>query len=357
MSELPVIECRGGAGERGRSHGEQLRNEVRDFYTAWVEHTRAQSGATEDDLISYASAHLPASKEYAPELVEEVAGIATGAGMPFESVFLLNCFDEVACHGPGIIKAGLHGCTTFAATGRATSDGRSYVGQGWDMPPLCPPNLLHLISDDQPDVLLVSHPGLVGGAGINEHGLAIVWNTLKAKDAGLGVPAPFVVRKALQATELAALVGSVIGSQRANGMNFVAADPVAAIDLELSATRYHATYSSGILAHANHFEAPEFLELELDIPLDAPDTLLRSGRMRVLLEERHGSVDLTALQSILADHVGGPGSICRHNARGFTTVVSLICVPSERAIWATNGNPCVESFVRYSVERADSGAA
>lgn len=350
MGELRVIECRGGAGERGRSHGEQLRNEVRDFYAAWVDYARSQSGATEQDLISYAVAHLPASREYAPELVEEVEGIAAGAGVPFERVFLMNCFDEVACHGPSIIKAGLHGCTAFAATGVATADGRSYVGQGWDMPPLCPPYLLRLISDDQPDALLVSHPGLVGGTGVNEHGLAIVWNTLKAKDVGLGVPAVFVARKALQATELAELVGNVIGSQRANGMNFVAADSVAAINLELSATRYHTTYCTGILSHANHFEAPEFLELEADSPLLAPDTLLRSGRMRVLLEEKRGLIDLEALQSIMADHAGAPGSICRHDAKGFSTVVSVIYAPDERAMWATNGNPCVEPFIRYSLE-------
>ena len=52
MGELRVIECRGAAGERGRSHGEQLRSEVRDFYAAWVDYTCCESGATEQDLIS-----------------------------------------------------------------------------------------------------------------------------------------------------------------------------------------------------------------------------------------------------------------------------------------------------------------
>jgi isopenicillin-N N-acyltransferase like protein len=224
VGELRVIECRGGAVERGSSHGEQLRAEIRDFYDAWVDSACSESGTTEQDLISYAGAHAPASRDYAPELVQEIEGIAAGAGLPFEAVFLINCFDEVTCHGPGIIKIGLHGCTAFAVTGRATSDGRSYIGQGWDMPRVYRPCLLRLVSDDQPDTLVVSHPGMIGGTGINEHGLAIAWNTLKTRDAGLGVPAPLVVRKALQATELAELIGSVIRSRRANGMNFVAAD-------------------------------------------------------------------------------------------------------------------------------------
>lgn len=355
MDELPVIECRGQASERGRSHGEQLRNEIRDSYAAWIDYTCSGSGATERDLLSYAAAHLPAASEYSSDLVKEVEGIAAGTGMPFEKIFLLNCFDEVSCHGPGI-REGLPACTAFAATRQATSDGRSYVGQALDGLRVYPAILLRLIGDDQPSVLVETHPGLVGITGINERGLAVVWNTLKAADAGVGVPASFVLRKALQATELAELVGNIIRSKRANGMNFIAADSEAAIDIELSATRYQTTYCRGLLSHANHFEVPELLGFEADLPIGLPDTLLRSGRMRVLLEEKRGSIDLETLQSIMADHSGGPGSICRHNSRGITTTASVIYVPSERTMWATNGNPCSQPFVEYALEAAQAGA-
>jgi isopenicillin-N N-acyltransferase-like protein len=368
MSDLTVLEFHGGPRERGGSHGEQLREEIPQFYEAWLSAMSISHGSeagygapvvgsSEADYLAFAAAHLPASREYAPELVVEVEGVAEGSGFPFEKLFLLNCFDEATCHGPALLHAGLHGCTTFAATGRATSDGTTYVGQGWDMPEYYPPYLFRLLGGNEPDALVIGHPGILAGTGINEHGLSIVWNTLKSADAGVGVPATFVVRKALQARELSELVGNVITSRRGNGMNFIAADEDAAVNLELSATRYHFTYSHGILGHANHFEAPEFLALELDLPAAAPDTLLRSARMRELLQRNQGTIDRVVLEEILRDHAGGPGSICRHHARGFTTLISVIYVPRERKMLATNGNPCMNEFVEYALEPTTAGAA
>jgi isopenicillin-N N-acyltransferase-like protein len=346
---LPVVELGGSAHERGLSHGEQLRNEIAESYDAWIDAVSSEKGVREADLISYAAAYLPASRTYAPELVDEVEGIARGAALSFESVFLLNCFDEVACHGAGMLGAGLRGCTAFAVVGRAVANGQTYVGQGWDMPRHFPPYVMRLIDEAGPNVLTLTHPGHVGGSGINECGLAIVWNTLKASDIRVGVPSTFVIRKALQAKELAELIGNAIGSPRANGMNFMAADADAAVDIELSASRYSVTYCDGVLSHANHFEAAHLLAYESDLPIDAADTLLRSGRMRLLLEESRGSIDLERLRTIMADHAGRPGSICRHDARGFTTLSSVIYSPLERKMWATNGNPCTEPFLEYTV--------
>ena len=156
------------------------------------------------------------------------------------------------------------------------------------MPRLYPPYFLRISGGDAPDALVFTQSGMVAGTGINEHGLSLCWNTLKASDRGVGVPATFVVRRALQARDLSEMVGLVIGAQRANGMNFVLADPDQAVDVEMSATRYNLSYCYGILSHANHYEAPELLQYEMDMPLTVPDTLLRSPRMRSLLEDRRG---------------------------------------------------------------------
>jgi isopenicillin-N N-acyltransferase-like protein len=362
MSELPVLNLSGGPRDRGGAHGEQLAEEIAAFYDLWIAALSSPAGSaaglgspggSEADYLAYGMAHLPAAREYAPELVQEIEAIAEGAGMPFEKVFLLNCFDEAMVHGPGLLEA-MHGCTAFAATGRATVDGVTYVGQGWDIQAYFPAYLLRIMCDDHPDMLVFSHPGILAGTGINEHGLCMVWNTLRANNAGLGVPATFVVRKALEASDLAQLIGNVISSRRANGMNFIAGDQDAAVNLELSPSRYHFTYSHGILHHANHFEAPEFLALEVDRP-GPRDTLLRSGRMRELLERSFGSIDREVLSEVLSDHAGGPRSICRHDAKG-VTLCSLIYVPAQKTMWATNGNPCTEPFVEFSVKATAAAA-
>jgi isopenicillin-N N-acyltransferase like protein len=357
MDAIPVVDLVGGPSERGRSHGTQLRDEIRNFYNDWTSQWRYQSesqeaGVSERDLLEYAVAHVPASRLYAPELVEEIEGIAEGSGLSFEQVFALNCFDEVACHGPSLISAGLHGCTAFAATGRATSDGRTYVGQGWDMPPYYPPYLFRHRGDDLPTLLVLSHPGILAGTGMNEKGLCLVWNTLKSRDAGVGVPAPLVIRRGLAAEELAEMIGRILSSPRANGMNFVVGDTVQAMNVELSATRYHVTYSRGVLSHANHHEAPDLLAagVEMEFPIAVPDSLLRTGRMRELLELQFGSLEAKTLQDVMRDHANAPGSICRHdNTRGFETRSAVVYNPAEGIVWASNGNPCTKPFVEYTV--------
>jgi isopenicillin-N N-acyltransferase-like protein len=345
---IDTIELAGEPRERGQAHGDQLRDELHSFYDGWMALVTDAWNTSEPDVRAYASAHIPAARAYAPDLVEEVAGIAEAAEMRFEQVFALNCFDEVICHGPDLLKAGLHGCTAFAVTGSASIDGHPYIGQGWDEPNLYPPFFFRVRDPHHPDAFVFSHPGIVAGLGMNENGLSLCWNTLKAADRGFGVPATFVVRKALQATELAELLGTVIGSQRANGMNFIVADEVQAVDIELSATKYHLTYCHGILSHANHFECANLLDFEMDLPNVVPDTLLRSGRLMDLLQARTWRIDLKTLsEEVMTDHAGGPGSICRHYCRGFETSVSIIFSPTDRKVWATRGNPCTAPFLEY----------
>jgi isopenicillin-N N-acyltransferase-like protein len=350
--DIPVIDLHGSAAELGYEHGSQLREAIGTFYEALLAQMCADGATNEDDLLSYARGHLPAAKEYAPELTDEILGIADGSGLSADRVLLMNCYDEVSCHGPRLLTTGPHGCTAFAATGRATSGGACYVGQSWDVPPYYPPYLFRLAHDDGTAKLMFCHPGMIGGAGVNSEGLALAWTTLRANDAGLGVPAPFVVRKALDSGHLGAMLGAILSARRANGMGFIAGDTVAAVNVELSATRYSVEYSHGTLGRANHYESPSLLQFEDDSPVDGPDTILRSGRMKELLACHSGSIEPAVLMDILCDHASRPGCICYHEFEGWRTCAALICDPQDGVMWVSNGPPCESGFRQYTVAPA-----
>jgi len=311
--------------------------------------------------LQYGMEHLPASKEYAPDLVDEVDGIAQGAGVAFEKAFFLNCFDEVSSYNPDLVNKAVHGCTAFGATGRATREGTTYVGQGWDMDEWYVPYLFRLLRPDgEPEALVLGHPSIIGGTGINSHGLAMVWNSLKPTDTRVGAPCTFVLRKALQQQSLGELVGAIINCPRANGMNFIAGASYGVVDVEVTATKYSVTYGT-IVHHANHYEAPELKLYEEYLPNAVPDTLVRTARMRQLLDERYGAIDLPACQEIMRDHGNYPGSICRHCIPGRTnpwqTQSALIYVPAEGKVLASNGRPCETPFVEYTLTPAREMAA
>lgn len=261
MESIPVIKIAGSPYERGVQHGSALAGEIRAFYTHWIEAAGSGTRAiTERDAQGFALGLLPESRAQAPELVTEVEGIAEGAGLPFEHLWTLNCFDELGgFHFYEEIRAG-RACTTVGATGHSTTDGTTYIGQTWDIGEWYPSALLHIAPhDEMPEALVYTHPGVVGGNGINAHGIALVWNSLRPRDMRNGVPVPFLVRRALAAPKLNDAISAVLRPVRAIGFNFVLGASFGAVNIEATATRQHVTYIGRHLAHANHYEAPELL--------------------------------------------------------------------------------------------------
>ncbi len=225
MDEMTVVTLTGSPHERGWQHGKTLKDGIHRFYQAWSEMLFDSSPfkLTEADLLSFAKKNGPYIKEYAPDIYQEIEGIAEGADMDFDKALYMNCFDEeyvfqslpqlragtAGAPPPGALPAG---CTSFAAFGPATADGKVYIGQNYDYSSVYLEPVVFRIEQcgDEPEQLIFSHMGVVGINGVNAAGLAIVENTLAPADLRIGVPFPVVMRKALQQTRLSDLVGAII---------------------------------------------------------------------------------------------------------------------------------------------------
>jgi isopenicillin-N N-acyltransferase-like protein len=274
--------------------------------------------------------------------------------MPFECVWLLNCFDEIGGYWRYKDLAATKACTTFAATGRSTIDGRTIIGQNWDMGDSHYESVMLRIApaDDEIGGLVYTHPGIVGGMGMNRAGVSLVWNSLQASDAGSGVPVPFLIRLALRQPKLAEAIHATLRPLRAIGFNFVLASPDGAANIEASARDRRVTYVVRHLAHGNNYEAPELRALDLDRTFSS-SSLVRAGRMRQLLDEHEGSLDIDRAMAILRDHAHYPGSICAHADPPFQstngTLASMVLVPADRAFLLAVGPPCGAEYERLVV--------
>lgn len=372
MGQLTTLSLTGSPRERGYQHGKELKDGVHRFYEAWMKRSENESSLklTETDLLAFTRKHGPYVKQYAPEIYEEMEGIAEGAEIAFDKVLFINCFDEgvdslrlpelaAQLTGQGLMPRviPLQGCTSFAAFGEATVDGKVYIGQGYDVGTLYFEPVLFRIAawGDEPEQLVYSHTGVIGVSGINAAALAIVENTLKPSDQRPGIPFPVLVRKALQQTILSDSLGAIIMAPRACGHNFIIGTPYAAVDIETSATKYDFKYlQDGIFGHANHYESPELKHLDLWRDW-APNTLVRSGRMHQVLKAKFGKLDLDAIKEIMSDHANYPNSICRHeDKRGgvYSTLSTLIYRPEDRLMLVTDGTPCVSPFQEFTIPAA-----
>ena len=130
------------AHARGRTYGEAAADQINraiDFYAASF---LRKSGLQWPDLRDAAPHWVPLVAAYAPDLLEEMRGIAAGADVGLEDILLLNGRGELN-QGNAFAAAGVpgavapkdelaEGCTTFAVLPDATGNGHMVVGQNWD---------------------------------------------------------------------------------------------------------------------------------------------------------------------------------------------------------------------------------
>jgi isopenicillin-N N-acyltransferase like protein len=369
MGNVQTLTLSGSPRERGLQHGRALKDGVQRFYNNWMSRSMSEPSLrlTETDLMGFAAKHAGYVKHFAPDLYEELQGIAEGAELSFEQVLFANCFDEgldsLSIPRLGAQLAGMalpppvtpmQGCTSFAAFAPATSDGKTYIGQGYDVGATYYEPVVFRIMPygDEPEQLVYSHAGVLGVSGVNAAGLGIVENSLKPSDQQPGAPYPVVVRKALQQTVLSDFVGSILMAPRACGQNYVIGSPFGAVNIETSAKEYSFRYlQDGVFGHANHYEEPEMKHLELWLEW-LPDTLVRSGRMTQILKSQYGQIDLEVAKEIMRDHANYPNSICRHpdsHTGVYSTLSALIYRPEDRLMLVSDGCPCCSPYLEFSI--------
>ncbi len=378
MNEIKALTLPGTPRERGRQHGEALTEGIHHLYERLVEMMasvqRGQDGLElrfpERTLLAFAGAHAPATKEYAPDLYAEIEGIAEGAGLSFNKLFLLNCVAEVRrllftdsasqAVGRALSAAPLPspappqpGCTCLAVQGQAVRDQQVYIGQGYDIEPFWEP-VVFRIKDEQArlEQVVMGHPGILAQFGMNGAGLAFVSSGLLVSDQRLGVPAPVVARKVLQQVRLSEGLEAIVQAQRTIGISYVVASSFGVVDLETSAAEYDCHYlQDDTFACANHIRSRALDHVQAG--LYGLDSLVREGRMLQLLRAGHGALDVDALKTIQADHADYPFSICRHVVEGTSnaqTRCAVLMKPAERTMWITGGNPCESPCLEIKIQ-------
>src|SRR6266540_2346933 len=96
VSDL-VVDVRGPGRERGRMHGEALRDRITAGLERWDADVAARLRVAPAEHVArlLAETRFPETiKRHTPALLDEVRGIAEGAGAAFERVLAYNLMDE-----------------------------------------------------------------------------------------------------------------------------------------------------------------------------------------------------------------------------------------------------------------------
>ncbi|MFB6783451.1 C45 family autoproteolytic acyltransferase/hydrolase [Streptomyces sp. NPDC056352] len=379
---FPRIRVRGTARERGVQYGARARPQVhsaRDGY----ERSFAEQGLSWPEAVAFARRHLPAVTTAYPELVEEMAGIAEGAGLPFEDIFTINCRTEIlwwaqtdgpapadAAHGPAEapVGRGPGECTSFALAPHRTADGVTLVAQNWDwlVHGVDSVVVLEVEREGGPNFVTLVEAGLLAKTTLNAHGVGIALNTLISSrdDGSPGIPVHVLIRALADCRHVHDAVGILAEHRRASSGNYlVGAAGGAILDIECLPGGPEGVLpvvaENGVLTHTNHFLSALPAIRGHDLAVRAmPDSYVRLGRIRDLVPGPGPEpVTLDALDAALRDHTDAPSSICCHPdersapASRWTTVMSVVIDLEQRALHLSEGNPCATPRLR--VDYAD----
>ena len=91
---IPELTLLGTPLERGRAHGEHLRDPIGHAIDRWYEHIASRYDPRRLTIEVTNAGFLDAAERHTRELVDEVRGIAEGSGQAFETMFAWQLVDE-----------------------------------------------------------------------------------------------------------------------------------------------------------------------------------------------------------------------------------------------------------------------
>jgi isopenicillin-N N-acyltransferase-like protein len=296
---------------------------------------------------------------FRPAYLDEMRGLADGAGLDLADVLAINVRTEVmyaakARQAPLATRVPQPPaeCSAFAVVPVPGGPATTLLGQNWDWLLHSAQTLIVLEArpDDGPDFVTVVEAGLLAKAGLNSAGLGLVTNAL-VTDADIGAPGiPYhvLLRAILDcATVTEALNVLQAGTRSSSANDLIAHASGAALDVEAAPGDFTRLYPQfpghGLLLHTNHFLSPRLSPVQ-DVSLWAiPSSAVRLQR---LLAGAPTAATLDDFRTLLADHADYPHSICSHPdpddhpLEQGATIASVLMDLNARRLWVAAGHPC-----------------
>ena len=355
---FPHVRVEGGARERGRSYGEQARERVRRSVEAYREVFGAYAGWSWQAVTEHARAYEAPIERFEPGYLEEIRGIADGAGLDEADILAINVRTEVMFAAKAREASDRVGeCSAFAVTPTRSVNGHTLIGQNWDW-------LLHSADtvvvletqqEDRPDFVTVVEAGLLAKTGMNSSGVGLVTNALVAdSDRGVpGVPYHVALRGILDAETISDAFAVLQRGARSSSANYLVAHTDGlGVDIEAAPGDLGELFltfpNEGVLLHTNHFTSSRFGGTDVGLWV-MPDSPFRLQRFREQIEPK-GKLSLDDFRSALADHANNPSGICCHPDERWDpleqgeTIASVLMDLDARRMWIADGLPCTTPY-------------
>jgi len=316
--KLRIVELAGTPYRMGMVHGRALKAEIRELVKRWKEDLEKTYRVPAEVFIRNLlkkTDFQPAINRWTPGLLDEVHGIADGAGLDFDTMYAYQLVDEIWAMDDDL---GLSKCTSIAAGKR--NGNPAYVAQPLDIPAFYHGfDTVLRIRDKREDLetLVFTIPGVVAANGLNSRSVAVCVNAVtQLAYSPKGLPVAFAIRGILRQKTYERAVMFLQDIQPAAPQNYVIGGPADVGCFERSAGKMSAFIpfeGAEFTYHTNH---PMIND---DFNPRFPETLKRRGitlgQYRALcprfnylsrvLKDNSAAIDLVSLKALFQNRAPG----------------------------------------------------
>lgn len=350
--EFKIVECRGSPHDIGFQYGISCKQNIIRSINLHMKGLEVLYNASKEQVLCMAKKYLSLTEKFHPDLIEQLQGTAEGAEVSFDEVFALRCMLELGEYYKPVM--GL--CTSFAATGEATKNEETIIGQNIDWTPNFSIDLLRIKPKKGVESLVLAFGG-VAEWSLTSAGLGLAMNLILTPPEvqRINIPCSVVIHKAIQQKNL----GDAVGVFAENGrglLNYVLANSEGdIIDIETTPDDFNILYPErDFIVHSNHYVTERFKKGDHAYTC-CPDTYVRLPRLKKLMNEHYGNLSAEVMMELITDHDNYPSSICRHVDEEkplylhFETLISIIILPKEKTLYIAYGQPCKYEYVEYKL--------
>ena len=360
---FPIVEMQGSPFEMGRQYGVQCRDLIHGL-AGIFDNVFVPNAAQRDGAHRAMAEAAPIVRETAPALIEEVEGIAAGAGISFDVAFRLSCSAEmgqwVGCQENRSAVSITDNCTSLAA--RAPIGTLVAWNMDWYQALLPYIVLLKGNPDNGPAFLSFALAGSVGRPGMSEQ-IAISANQLPYRPtevppeggphwAGPGIPYCFLSRRLLQQNSTRDALELFARTRRMVCLNYTVGDVTGDICCVETTPGAHAELPADecFVTHANTYYSPKFSGM--------PEGKREKGDPRAYAAHKslHGQRDQLDPETFFAtqsSHFPGQATgVCHHGGvpgRESISLLSFVAEVGRGRMWAAYGSPCEHEYLLYEL--------
>ena len=257
---------RGDAYTVGRGLGEAVRSHMTAVTGASAEFRGLDARWRGSTLVQ---SLLAAARAAFPDYVRELEGMADGAGVDFDTLFLWNCRGDLrypaGTVSPRATAALAEGCTTIMlpAGHDPAAPAQALIAHNEDGSEELDGHCFWIRVERTDGIPFSSflYPGMLPGhtLAVNDAGLVQTINNIRAEDLKPGIPRHFISRAVLDCSNIEAALAVLGRDDRASGFHHAlgAAAETRIVSVEAPASGCRAVEVEHPVAHANHLVAPE----------------------------------------------------------------------------------------------------